>query len=145
MNLHRLHRWLPGGFAMSVRTRALSLPLLALASISCGGGDQGRQASGGNEEGVTTLNTTEDGAPDDEAAERTGNDDAGGERGPPKCDVAAIPDGAAECNTGVSQECSYSWIANSTQGTVSKIDALSTIEGRRYQVTANPAPEPPRT
>jgi len=119
--------------------------LLALASISCGGGDQGRQASGGNEEGVTTLNTTEDGDADDETGEPTGNDDADDEPDPLKFDVAAIPDGAAECNTGVSQEFSYIWIANSTQGTVSKIDTVSTIEEGRYQVTANPAQEPSRT
>jgi hypothetical protein len=126
--------------------RASLLPLIALASFACGGADE-RQLSGGNETGVTTLDESGNAeASEDETGVPTGDgdgDDDGNEG--PKFDLAPIPDGAAACDTGIDSEFSYIWIANSTQGTVSKIDTVSTIEEGRFAVTAAPSQEPSRT
>lgn len=127
---------------MSIRVCA-SLSVLTLAAFACGEGEQS-QTSSSDETGLTTLDS-EDGSAD-ATGEPTGDGDGDGEGDDSlKFDLGAIPDGAADCDTGISQTFSYIWIANSTQGTVSKIDTVSTIEEGRYTVTPSPAQEPSRT
>jgi hypothetical protein len=64
-----------------------------------------------------------------------------------KFDLAPIPDNAQGCanGDGVMSEFSYIWIGNSVQGTVSKIDTVSTIEEGRYQVTNDLSMQASRT
>jgi hypothetical protein len=64
-----------------------------------------------------------------------------------KFDLAAFPDAAEGCASGdgMLSEFSYIWIGNSTQGTVSKIDTVSTIEEGRYAVTNDLSMQSSRT
>jgi streptogramin lyase len=73
-----------------------------------------------------------------------GND--GNDGGEPKFDVGS-PDGGPACGGGMGGDgtLSYIWIANSSQGTVSKIDTESMIEEGRYIVRPDSAGSPSRT
>ena len=73
-----------------------------------------------------------------------------GDEESPKFDLAPIPDDEEDCGAGGGGQgemdaFSYIWIANSTQGTISKIETVSTIEEGRYQVTNDLAMQPSRT
>jgi hypothetical protein len=131
---------------MLARTRASLLPLFALASFACSDGEQRQTSVGDEQDSLTSLTGAEADGTADETGDQTGDGDGDAEGDDsPKFDLAPIPDGAAECDTGISQDFSYIWIANSTQGTVSKIDTVSTIEEGRYVVTDNAGQEPSRT
>ncbi|MCA9681167.1 MAG: hypothetical protein KC457_03160 [Myxococcales bacterium] len=123
----------------------VALPL-ALAPLACGD-DSGRRGDSGDD--IGTLSTSDSGdvgtesVGDDGTTTTTGTTDSGDGA---KFDLAPIPD-ASGCfdNGGIQTEFSYIWIANSTEGTVSKIDTVSTIEEGRFIVTDNPAQQPSRT
>lgn len=70
---------------------------------------------------------------------------ADGTAGSPKFDVGS-PDGGANCgDMGDGMTHSYIWIANSVQGTVSKINTQTLIEEGRYIVRPDSAGNPSRT
>jgi hypothetical protein len=133
----------------------LELSLVALAAmgaVACA--DPSGRPSGevGEETGLTTggMDSTPGETGTDSAETNTtdpGDGDGDGDDDPPKFDLAPVPDGATGCGGGgdVMSEFSYIWIANSTQGTVSKIETVSTIEEGRYQVTNDLAMQPSRT
>jgi len=114
------------------------------------------------ENGTTTTTTDEDGAVQGPArsSEATSAADDGPvtttsgmpDLGPPmvRFDLAPPPDGLARCmadsleDVGV-LDFSYIWIANSTEGTVSKIDTVSMTEVGRYLTRPDGAGDPSRT
>jgi hypothetical protein len=130
---------------MTARLRLPLVSLLGLTTFACGG-DEGRQTSA-EDSGVASLSSSagEETAGDGASSSDATADDDDGEPEGTKFDLGPIPDGAAACDTGVDSEFSYIWIANSTQGTVSKIDTVSTIEEGRFRTTATPSQEPSRT
>ncbi len=96
-----------------------------------GGGDQGTQA--GDASGGGDADGTADG------------DDGGGAN--PNFDVAA-PEGEGSCGGGMGGGggmLSYIWIANSSQGTVSKINTQTMVEEGRYVVRPDGSGSPSRT
>ncbi len=101
-------------------------------STAEGSGEEGTSA--GSAEGTGTSNGSNDGA-----------DETMG--GLPMFDVGS-PDGGVGCGGGMGNgegPLSYIWIANSSQGTVSKINTQSMIEEGRYIVKPNSAGSPSRT
>lgn len=129
------------------RTHWLACVPLVLAC-----GDQTERPGGGA--GVLTLTagaTDTDGATvgtttDAGMADGTMGGTSGASEGGPLWDVGS-PDGGASCGGGKGGDdlLSYIWIANSSQGTVSKIDTQTMIEHGRYVVRADAAGSPSRT
>ncbi len=96
--------------------------LIAGCGAEPGGGDEATTTTG-----TTTIALADDGAP------------TSGE--PPRLDL-----GAADCGPGNGDlGLSFIWIANSTQGTVSKIDTLELRERGRYVTRPDAAGDPSRT
>ncbi|MCH9683752.1 MAG: hypothetical protein K0V04_20125 [Deltaproteobacteria bacterium] len=140
--------------------RLYLLSCLPLA-LACNGSDSGREGDGG---GVVSISVGEGGtapAETDDAtagsgsgsAEGTGNadgtvdDDGDGGGGLPSFDVGA-PAGEGGCGGGMgggTGTLSYNWIANSAQGTVTKINTQSMVEEGRYVVRPDGAGSPSRT
>lgn len=85
------------------------------------------------------------------AADDAGQDDEGGEDPPVVFDLGSIPDAGpfGSCTTGSGKngepEFSYLWAANSSQGTISKIDTQTVTEVGRYLVRPDGAGSPSRT
>jgi DNA-binding beta-propeller fold protein YncE len=80
--------------------------------------------------------------------EEEGDPDPGdGDGEPVKFDTIAVPDGGPACSIGegVDVEFSYLWAANSSEGTISKIDTKTVTEVGRYLVRADGAGSPSRT
>jgi hypothetical protein len=126
-------------------------------------GDDSRSDTGAGPGGVVTLTAEGTTGEDTEGTggQGTGMGTAGGTGGEgnegnegvddtagglPNFDVGS-PDGGAACGGGMGAggTLSYIWIANSSQGTVSKIDTQSMIEEGRYIVRADSAGSPSRT
>lgn len=122
--------------------------LLALGFGLCACSDPNARPADGSSSEETGLTTLETGPQEtDDTAETTSNPGTEGDD-EFKFDLAAIPDAAQGCGTGggeMMSEFSYIWIGNSTQGTVSKIDTVSTIEEGRYAVTNDPSIQASRT
>ena len=87
-----------------------------------------------------------DGTPGDGDGD-PGDGDADDDGGPPqKFDVKEIPDAAFNCGGGNDDpEFSFLWAANSSQGTISKIDTHTVTEVGRYIVRPDSAGSPSRT
>jgi len=106
-----------------------------------GGGDSNGEGSGGADS--TTPTATE------------GANDEGGDDGGPKFDLGIQPDvpGQGACQPGVGKggkkgdgpDFSYLWAANSSEGTISKIDTETVTEVGRFQVRPDGAGSPSRT
>jgi hypothetical protein len=128
---------------------------------ACNGGDSDREEGGGGPGGVLTLTAagTETGdvgtgtqgsgagSAEGSGADPTGNDGNDGNDGLPSFDVGS-PDGGSACGGGMGGgegTLSHIWIANSPQGTVSKINTQTMIEEGRYIVRADSAGSPSRT
>ncbi|MEM7155341.1 MAG: hypothetical protein AAF799_21005 [Myxococcota bacterium] len=134
----------------------------ALLLCACGGEDGRPDDSGGDGGGLNTLSDSAsgssgasgDGATGVMSAEGTGNasaDESGtgsnNSGGLPSFDVGS-PDGGSACGGGKGGgegAFSYIWIANSSQGTVSKINTQTMGEEGRYIVKPNSAGSPSRT
>ncbi len=142
--------------------RVRPLPVLALVSLSLACGDDGRGdaadevgvedsdigTSSAGESSSSVGESESDTSPtdDDSSSSSSADDDADG----PKFDVAIDETGdtAESCMGGGGMgelEFSYIWIANSPQGTVSKIDTQTMVEEGRYQVRPQGGGEPSRT
>jgi len=103
------------------------------------GGDSGGVSmsgggTGGDTAGADTAGSAGDGTADGVPSEL------------PKFDVGS-PDGGASCGGGLGGAPAHSniWIANSSQGTVSKINTQTMVEEGRYIVKPNSAGSPSRT
>lgn len=133
----------------------------ALAALGCSepstsvwnsaDGGEGSSASGPSDPADSSGGAPgDDGGDDDDDSEGsdpgpddTGQDDTGGDA--PKLDVASddpIPPGSCDCGT---DEWSYIWIANSSDGTVSKIDTQTMVEEGRYITRPDRGGNPSRT
>jgi hypothetical protein len=123
----------------------------ALGLVACGN-PEGRPTATGEETGATTLETglpseTSDSVSTTASTTSTTDNTTDNTTTGAKYDLAPIPD-APGCGGGGGDQMdafSYIWLANSTQGTVSKIDTVSTIEEGRYLVTNDLAMQPSRT
>ncbi|MCH9687274.1 MAG: hypothetical protein K0V04_37920 [Deltaproteobacteria bacterium] len=127
----------------------------SLALLSCGGTDDGSRASGADG-GVPPLPTT-GGATGDRTTDDPGQT-MGGSQGtsssPTSADGGSADDGLVfdvgspdvpPCGGGTGLDFSYIWVANSSQGTVSKIDTQTMAELGRYRVRPDSAGNPSRT
>jgi hypothetical protein len=114
---------------------------------SSGFGDSFQSESG---DGQSTLDASGDGDPTgDPTGAPTGDGDPGdgdpsGDDGP-KFDVGGIPDVNPDCQCGSELDFSYIWIANSTQGTVSKLNTVTMAEEGRFRTRSDPNGSPSRT
>jgi streptogramin lyase len=141
---------------------------LVLAATACGNGSNGGTASGsqGDDGGVTADDDGDTGAggtagegatmsAGDEGTGASADSSGGGDDGPweppVNFDVGVVPDTPEQpCSDGPKgnpdePEFSYLWAANSTQGTISKIDTQTVTEIGRYIVRPDSAGSPSRT
>lgn len=116
--------------------RTVTWVLGALVSVLTACSDDGRDPSDASAGGIglstqggsdASADASEDAAPDDGV-------DAESDDG----------DTTMPCNNG-SVDFSFIWIANSPEGTVSKIDTRTAVEVGRYRTGPDPAPDPSRT
>lgn len=76
----------------------------------------------------------------------TGTDDTGPATEAVKFDLGVMPDAGMGCGGGMGGvEFSYIWVANSGQGTISKINTETLVEEGRYRVRPDSAGNPSRT
>ena len=155
-------------------TRTLTLGVLAgtLASLGCGDGgradaadeigntldtlDSGltqdatsAESGSGTADTASTANTAGDGDGDPTAttaSDSTTSNDSADTGTQTKFDIGVVPDtGFMNCGNGGDSEFSYLWAANSTQGTISKIDTKTVTEVGRYIVRPDSNGSPSRT
>jgi hypothetical protein len=143
--------------------------VIAIACTAMGCGTTGDRTSGSAEGGGASAEDTgiasaTDGASGSASASAsgsasasaeggTGAESAGGEAPPVVWDLGAIPDvpGDGGCDPGGGgggggePDFSFIWVANSTQGTVSKINTQTLEEEARYRVRPDSAGSPSRT
>ncbi len=94
----------------------------------------------GNASVTTTANPTTT------SADTSGGDETADGPPPVYFDLGGIPDSPMFCTKGDGDvELSYIWIANSTQGTISKINTQTMIEEGRYQTRPDTTGSPSRT
>jgi hypothetical protein len=142
------------------------LGIAGLLSLSIACGSEGPRGDGGEASGITAASIDDGGTGVDDdggtgqgtgTASQSGtdagetgvdddadDDDADG----PKFDVLSPDGGALPCGGGVGPgdgTHSYIWIANSSQGTVSKINTQTVIEEARYIVRPDSQGNPSRT
>lgn len=117
----------------------LRVPLISLAALALGAcGDDGARADT-SEEGIASLSSFGDLS--ESAGESVGDGDGDGDGDSGDGDGDADP-----CNGGGNGEIErFIWIANSGEGTVSKIDTQTGIELGRYIVRPDSAGSPSRT
>jgi hypothetical protein len=130
-------------------------------ATACGGGSDGRD--GGDGSGILTAGASEtgddgaDGASSG-ASDGSGSSQSGGsgqdgddDDGEIKWDLGVQPDVELGCGDGGNfggggdPDFSYIWIANSSQGTISKINTETMVEEGRYLVRPDGAGNPSRT
>ena len=147
---------------MPKRSWILGFTALGLA---CGGAD-GNDSRGGGADGgslVTTLTAGNSGGGDtDDEGETDGASGGSGNSGNSgnsagdddiKFDIGGVPDVNLACGggpgggggSGLGTDFSYIWVANSPEGTVSKINTQTLLEEGRYLVRADSAGSPSRT
>ncbi|NJK32719.1 MAG: hypothetical protein HC927_10090 [Deltaproteobacteria bacterium] len=122
-----------------------------IADVGTEGSSSGSgESGGGSEDGTASQSGSSESQPSDdsggaEAAEDSGEEPA--DDAATKFDVGGVPDvGAANCQgTTGSPEFSNIWIANSPQGTVSKIDTFTAKEVARYRAGPMGLSDPSRT
>ncbi len=125
--------------------------------MSMGSGVSSAETGNGSAEGNSNSNSNsngedpgdgdpDDGAPGDGDPGDGDPSDDGNEAGV-KWDVNAIPDAAHNCGTGSGNtpDFSYIWIANSSQGTMTKLNTETMIEEGRYYVRPDLGGSPSRT
>lgn len=138
-----------------MHTTTWAVGLSASVMLSCGGrGDDDGRASADDVTSLVTLtaSATETAATDDASMGSGGgttmgpssaDDTAGSADDGPKFDVGA--DDVPACVGSGGLDFSYIWVANSAQGTVSKIDTQTLTELGRYRVRPDSAGSPSRT
>lgn len=139
-------------------SRKLALVFGSLSLVACG---DGSQASDGATSSITTATNpsagptaTSEAASESETGAATSGTDSDGETTTsgstgPKLDVAAADfgdTGSGDCTAcGFELNYSYVWIANATEGTVSKIDTVTLQEVGRYITRPDGNGNPSRT
>ncbi len=137
-----------------------STSLTGLTSITGETGDSNMSAEGNSAEGNSAEgNSAEEGTPGDgdgdtepgdgdEASpgDGDGDDDGGNTTTTQKWDVLGVPDSSEQCG-GLNDdfEFSFLWAANSSQGTISKIETKTVTEVGRYVVRPDSQGSPSRT
>ncbi|MFO7567479.1 MAG: hypothetical protein R6X02_32850 [Enhygromyxa sp.] len=113
--------------------------------------DAGTSGDGDSAE-ASTSNSSGDGDGDNPTTTGDGDpsgdgddDDDGNGGGGPKWDVKTVPDAAFNCGTGTEAEFSYIWIANSSQGTMTKLNTETMVEEGRYYMRPDGGGSPSRT
>ena len=135
--------------------------VLAVTGLACGDGSGRTDGDGSASASASiTLTATEDGsgsasAEDPSASSADGESTQGsvdssagdGSEDGPKFDVGTTPDaGIDDCaGKGGGPEFSYIWIANTAQGTISKLDTQTMVEAGRYQTRPDVNGSPSRT
>jgi hypothetical protein len=127
---------------------------LFLACGSSGSGGTGG-ATGGDGEGEESAETGGDGDGEGEGSgdgdgdgEGSGDGDGEAEGGTTKFDLGTLPDAYGGCEGGGGGNddvLSFIWIANSSEGTVSKIDTATGVEEGRYDAHPQTGGNPSRT
>lgn len=121
------------GTASASASASAEESLTASATLATDGGS----SSGVSATSQSTTSADGSGSSDSSAADSTGGI---------KFDMAPLPDVDAPCGgKGGAVDFSYIWIANSDQGTISKIDTQTLIEHGRYRVRPDSAGSPSRT
>lgn len=133
---------------MLVRPPLLVLIVASLA-LACSPDDDDSRFPGHGDgaDGAATGSGggSSDGDPGDDGGDSGGGGDGTG--GPAKFDVGADPDDTPDidCECGSQLGFSYIWIANSGEGTVSKIHTQTMVEDGRYVTRPDGAGDPSRT
>ncbi|KIG19293.1 Methionine ABC transporter ATP-binding protein [Enhygromyxa salina] len=115
------------------------------------GNDNGNSSeTNGNDQGGDGDGDSGPGDGDGDPGDGDGDGDGGSaDGGNHKWDTLSVPDGSMNCGGGGGNanepEWSYLWAANSSQGTISKIDTKTVTEVGRYQVRPNGGGSPSRT
>src|SRR5690606_10548894 len=118
--------------------RIVSLPCIGVVALLCACADDGRPP-GSNSDGVSSLSTFGDTF--DESADESGDTNSTGDGdGDPSGDGDGDP-----CQAGSGDVEGFIWIANSGEGTVSKIDTVTGVELGRYVVRPDSGGSPSRT
>lgn len=142
------------GRVAATLTMALTM---ALTLAACGGDGSGREADG--EAGIPTVSASAtqgsaDAGQTEGATMGSASSTMGSAEGPDPDDGSGptvyfdvgAPDGGASCEgMGDGETHSYIWIANSSQGTVSKINTQTMVEEGRYIVRPDSNGNPSRT
>jgi hypothetical protein len=151
-----------GDLVLTMRTLSASFLLaFSVASVGCGGDDprgsdddgtsgigsasngSADTASDTNSDTATTTEPTT-GEPTDDDTDTDADDDSGGSG--THFDLGTLPDAGINCGAGNGEpEFTFLWAANSSQGTISKIDTNSVTEVGRYRVRPDGAGSPSRT
>jgi len=134
---------------------------IAVLGAACGGTGADDSASAEGSSLVTTLTDgnsgSGDGGGESETEGGSGTDgnsgnsgDSGNSDGMLKFDIAGVPDINLSCGgggggSGLGTDFSYIWVANSPEGTVSKINTQTLVEEGRYLVREDGAGSPSRT
>ena len=108
-------------------------------------GDSDTDPTGDSDTDPTGDSDTDPTGDSDTDPTTTNGDEEGGDQ---KFDTLAIPDSAFNCGapgSGGDFEFSFLWAANSSQGTISKIDTATVTEVGRFQVRPDGAGSPSRT
>jgi hypothetical protein len=135
--------------------------VLATTAVGCGDGSgRGEDDGSASASASITVTVTDDGtgsaSADDTSASSVDGDstqasvdgsEVDGSDDGPKFDVGTTPDaGIEECGgKGGGPEFSYIWIANTAQGTISKLDTQTMVEAGRYQTRPDANGSPSRT
>jgi hypothetical protein len=106
----------------------------------------GESGDGSSGDGSSGDGDTGDGDTGDGDGDPGDGDPGDGDGGNIKFDLAALPDNSTDCQQGGNNEAfSYIWVANSAQGSISKINTETMIEEGRYRVRPDSAGSPSRT
>jgi sugar lactone lactonase YvrE len=110
-------------------------------------GDTEESASGASN-GATASGTS--GASGNASTSETTTDSAGDTSDSPVFDIGSSPDGGSSCGGGGGgggggTDFSYIWIANSNEGTISKVNTQTLVEEGRYLVRPDGGGSPSRT
>lgn len=129
--------------------------LLSTLAIACGGAGNGNTGSEGGS-GISTVTAEGSGGTANEEAgsgmssNNTDNDESdvttdspSGTSDGPKFDLGVTPDAGENCNGKGEYDFSYIWIANSNEGTVSKINTVTGVEEGRYWTDPGMGPGSP--
>jgi hypothetical protein len=123
------------------------------SSLSIGTLDAGETTadSGDGNSNSASNSDTDPGNPDGDDGDGDGDGDDSGDGdadgGTVKWDVNAIPDGNLQCGEGGGNQTdfSYIWIANSSQGTMTKLNTSTMVEEGRYYMRPDGGGSPSRT
>lgn len=107
-------------------------------------GNDNAEASTEGNDNAEANDTSDDNETDSNDDNETDDTDSAG----PKFDLGTVPDagGMGNCGGGGDDlEFSYIWVANSGEGTISKVNTVTLVEEGRYRTRADNAGSPSRT